>query len=130
MTTHARTTYPAAILAMLVALVALLAATTSAASAATVDECQGQLTALSADTLAAAASFTSSTDVDGLVGKVDNASVDLVAGKNADAVLKLDDYQAKLTDLASAPKPKVDPAVAATLSTAAVQAAGCISAIA
>ena len=130
MTTHARVRYPGMIFAMLVALVALLAATPSVASAATVDECQGQLTALRADTLAAAASFSNSDDMNGLVGKVDNASVELVAGKNTDAVLKLNDYQAKLTDLASALKPKVDPAVAATLSTAAVQAAGCISSIA
>jgi len=130
MATPARLSYSATILVMLAAVAGLLAATALHASAATLVECQGQLTTLRGDTQAAADSFTSTKDVNGLVGKADAASADLAAGKNADALLKLDDYQAKLTDLASAPKPKVDPAEAATLASEAEQAAACISLIA
>jgi hypothetical protein len=100
------------------------------ASAATVEECQLQLVALNDDTLAAAGSFSNTKDVTGLVGKVDAASMDLTAGKNADALLKLEDFEAKLTDLAAAPKPKVDPAAAAVLIAESEEAAACIGSIA
>ena len=73
-TTRARTGRLGALLAMvLLTLAALVTATTPAASAATVEECQGQLSAL--------------------------------------------------------PKPKVDPAVATTLSATAAEAAACIQSI-
>jgi hypothetical protein len=128
--THARVRYAGTILVMVVALAALLTATAPHASAATAQDCQAQLTALSDDTWAAADSFSNTRDVDGLVGKIGAASAELAADKNSDALLKLDSYQAKLTELAFAPKPKVDPAVAVRLSTGAEQAAACIGSIA
>jgi len=131
MTTRARVRYPGTMLAMLVALAALLTATAPSASATTIEECQAQLSTLRTSTVAANDSFTNpDKDWTGLLGKIDAASAELADGKNADALLKLDRYQAKLTELASAPKPKVDPAVAATLSAEAEQAAACISSIA
>ena len=129
MTTHAHTRHVATILATLIALAALLTITAPRASAATVEECQQQLTALSGDTQAASGSFSNTKDVTGLVAKVDAAFMDLTAGKNADALLKLDDYEAKLIQLATAPKPKVDPAVAASLIAEAEAASTCITSI-
>ena len=99
------------------------------ASATTVDECQGQLVTLRSATLAAQGSFTNQRDVSALVAKVDAASAKLAAGKNTDAVAKLVDFQTTLNALATAPKPKVDPAVAQTLSGDAQAVIVCISQI-
>lgn len=114
---------------LLAALLSLTAVGAAPASATTVTDCQAQLATLRADTVAAQASFTNQTDLDNLVAKLDAASAKLAAGKNADAVQKLVDFQVKLTELASAPKPKVDPAVAQALITEAQGVIDCINAI-
>jgi hypothetical protein len=85
------------------------------ASATTVGECQAQLTQLRADTVAAQSSFTNAKDFNGAIGKLDAAALKLSEGKNADAVLKLQDFQTLLNALATAPKPKLDPATAQAL---------------
>jgi hypothetical protein len=117
------------LLAVLAALLSLNAVGAGAASATTVEECQGQLMTLRDDTLAAQASFTSEKDVAGLVAKVDAASAKLAAGKTTDAVGKLVDFQTTLDALATAPKPKVDPAVAQALSAEAQGVVVCINEI-
>jgi hypothetical protein len=89
----------------------------------------GQLMTLREATLAARASFTSQKDVGGLVAKVDAGSAKLAAGKNGDAVAKLVDFQTTLNALATAPKPKVDPAVAQALSAEAQGVVACINEI-
>lgn len=53
----------------------------------------------------------------------------LAEGKNADAVEKLVDFQATLNALATAPKPKIDPAVAQSLITEAQGVIDCINMI-
>ena len=68
-------------------------------------------------------------DVDSLLGKLDAASTKLAGGKSADAVDKLVGFQGTLAALATAPKPKVDPAVAQGLSTDAQAVIDCINAI-
>lgn len=103
------------LLAALAASLAFCAVAVDSASAATVDQCQADLATLRADTVAAQTSFTNQKDVNGLLAKLDAASVKLAEGKNADAVLKLVDFQTTLNALATAPKPKVDPAVAQSL---------------
>jgi hypothetical protein len=117
------------LLVVLAALLSLNAVDAGAASATTVDECRGQLVTLRDDTLAAQASFTSQKDVGGLVVKVDAASEKLAAGKNTDAVAKLVDFQITLNALATAPKPKVDPAAAQALSAEAQGVIVCINQI-
>jgi hypothetical protein len=103
------------LLVVLAAVLSLSAVGAGSASATTVDECQGQLVSLRDATLAAHGSFTNQRDVGALVAKVDAASAKLAAGKNTAAVAKLVDFQTTLNALATAPKPKVDPAVAQTL---------------
>jgi hypothetical protein len=117
------------LLAVLAALLSLNAVGAGAASATTVDECQGQLMTLRYDTLAAQTSFTSQKDVGGLVAKVNAASEKLAAGKNTDAVVKLIDFQTTLNALATAPKPKADPAVAQALIAEAEGVVVCINAL-
>ena len=116
---------------MLVLLVALLALSglTGSASATTVEECQAELATLRADTLAAQSSFTNGKDLNGLVAKLDAATTKLTEGKNADAVSKLVDFQTTLNTLATAPKPKIDPTVAQTLTAEAQGVIDCINAI-
>lgn len=74
-------------------------------------------------------SFTNVQDVDRVDAKLDDASAKLAAGKNDDAARKLVDFQTKLTALATAPKPKVDPAVADALAAEAQGVIDCIEAI-
>jgi hypothetical protein len=100
------------------------------ASAATVEECQAQLATLRSDTVAAAPSFANPKDAAALVAKLDETAEKLAAGKNADAAAKLAEYQARLNALATAPKPKIDPALAQTLAAQAQGVAACIDAIA
>jgi len=104
------------LLVVLAALLSLNALGAGTASATTVDECQSQLVTLRAGTLAAQTSFTNQKSVEGLVAKLEDASAKLAAGKNADAVAKLVSFQTTLNTLATAPTPKVDPAVAQALS--------------
>jgi hypothetical protein len=113
----------------LAALLAFAAVGVTPASASTVEECQANLATLRADTVAAGPSFTNAKDVNGLVAKLDAASAKLAAGKNADAVEKLVDFQTALNALATAAKPKVDPTVAGTLSGEAQGVIDCINAI-
>ena len=117
------------LLVVLAALLSLNAVGAGAASATTVNECQGQLMTLHDNTLAAQASFTNQKDIRGLVAKVVEASAKLAAGKNTDAVAKLVDFQTTLNALATAPKPKVDPAVAQGLSDDAQGVIVCINEI-
>ena len=87
----------------------------TAGAATTVEQCQSELATLRADTVAAQSSFTSAKDFNGAVAKLDATSTKLAQGKNADAVQKLVDFQTLLNALATAPKPKLDPATAQTL---------------
>lgn len=104
------------LLVVLAALLSLNAVSAGTASATTVDECQSQLVTLRDATLAAQTSFTNQKSVEGLVAKLEDASAKLAAGKNADAVAKLVNFQTTLNTLATAPAPKVGPAVAQALS--------------
>jgi hypothetical protein len=94
-----------------------------------VEDCQAQLATLHADTVTAQTSFTSQKDFNGLIGKLNAASAKLAEGKNADAVQKLVDFQTTLSALATAPKPKVDSALAQTLIGEAQGVIDCINAI-
>jgi hypothetical protein len=109
---------------------ALAIGTTQSAAAATAEDCQALLTQLGADTTAASPSFSNQKDVTGLVAKVDLASTELSLGDTDDAASKLGDYRTKLAALATAPKPKVEPTVAAGLEATSQQAVDCISSIA
>jgi molybdopterin-binding protein len=95
----------------------------------TVEDCQAQLATLRTDTVAAETSFTNAKSVTSVIGKIDDASAKLTEGKNADAVLKLGDFQTTLTSLATAPKPKLDPGTAETLTAEAQGVIDCINAI-
>jgi hypothetical protein len=117
------------LLVVLAALISLHAVAAGTASASTVDDCRAQLATLRADTVAAQSSFLNQKDFNGLVAKLDAAATKLGEGKNADAVQKLIDFQTTLNALATAPKPKVDPAVAQQLSAEAQGVIGCINAI-
>jgi hypothetical protein len=119
----------ARLVVVLVALLSLTALGAATASATTVDECQEKLATLQGATLAAEASFTDAGDANRLAAKVATASAKLAAGKNTDAVAKLVDFQSTLTALATAPKPKVDSAVAQALSAQAQGAIVCINEI-
>ena len=118
------------LIAVLVAALAFVGLAVSTAGAATsVEECQSQLATLRADTVAAETSFADPESFAGEVAKLDEASVKLTEGKNLDAVQKLVDFQTTLNLLATALKPKVDPATAATLVTEAQGVIDCINAI-
>ena len=118
------------LLVVLAALVSLHAVAAGTALASTVDDCQAQLATLRADTVAAQNSFANQKDFTGSVAKLDAAGAKLAAGKNADAVGKLSDFQTTLNALASAPKAKIDPAVAQALSEDAQGVIDCINTIA
>lgn len=63
-------------------------------------DCQTQIADLKTATQAAAITGKNADkDRAGLVGKLDNASADLAAGKNADAIQKLNDFIGKVTQL-------------------------------
>lgn len=72
--------------------------------------------------------FTNAKDFNSALAKLDAAAGKLAAGKTADAIQKLDDFQTSLTSLATAPKPKIDPAVAQELVAAAQDVISCIEA--
>ena len=93
------------------------------------EDCQSQLATLRADTVAAQTSFTNAQSFTSEIGKLDDASAKLAEGKNADAVQKLVDYQTLLNALATAPKPKLDPATAQALIAEAQGVIDCINAI-
>jgi anionic cell wall polymer biosynthesis LytR-Cps2A-Psr (LCP) family protein len=119
----------ARILVVLAALLSLQAVVAGAAPASTVDECQSKLETLRAETVAVQSSFTTTKEFDGAVFKLDDAAAKLAAGKNADAVAKLTGFQTTVNALATAPKPKLAPATAQSLSTGAQGVIDCINAI-
>jgi anionic cell wall polymer biosynthesis LytR-Cps2A-Psr (LCP) family protein len=117
------------LLTVLAALLAFSAVAVGSASASTVEECQDRLTTLRANTVAAETSFDNAKSFNNLVEKLDAAAAKLAEGKNADAVQKLVDFQTTLNALATAPKPKVDPAVAQSLVVDAQGVIDCINMI-
>ena len=117
------------LIAALVATLAFVGLAVGTASATTAEDCQSQLATLRADTVAAESSFTNEVDFTSEVAKLDEASAKLVEEKNADSVQKLVDFQSTLNLLATATKPKVDPATAQTLSGEAQGVIDCINAI-
>jgi hypothetical protein len=117
------------ILVMLAATLALTAIAATPATATTVEECQADLATLQDNLALAEGSFTNDQDFARLDAKLVDASEKLAAGKNDDAVRKLDDFQTKLTALATDPKPKVDAAVAGALVTDAQGVIDCIDPI-
>jgi anionic cell wall polymer biosynthesis LytR-Cps2A-Psr (LCP) family protein len=117
------------LLTILAALLAFSAVAVGSASASTVEECRDKLTMLRANTVAAETSFANPKSFNNLVEKLDAAAAKLAEGKNADAVQKLVDFQTTLNALATAPKPKVDPAVAQSLIAAAQGVIDCINMI-
>jgi hypothetical protein len=110
-------------------MLSLTAAATGSASATAVEECQAKLATLRLSTEAAQSSFTNQKDFNGLLGKLDATATKLAEGKNADAVEKLVGFQNTLDLLATAPKPKVDPAVAQRLIAAGQSVIDCISVV-
>jgi len=118
----------ARLLAVLAVVLSVGAVSAATASATTTADCQAQLSQLRADTVAAQGSFVNAKDFNGAVAKLDAAASKLAEGKNADAALKVGDYQSLLTTLAAAPKPKLDPAVAQTLNDEAQGVVDCINA--
>ena len=114
------------LLVVLAALLSLNAVGAGTASATTIDECQTQLVTLRDATQT---SVTNQKSAVGLGAKLEDASAKLAAGKNANAVAKLVDFQTTLNTLATAPTPKVDPAVAQALSGDAQGVISCINEI-
>jgi hypothetical protein len=110
-------------LGLLVAAICAVTGTAAPTQAATVDECQVLLSHLQQDTLDA---FAETATVDRLVVKLDDTSTKLAEGKYADAVAKLTGYQTTLTQLAGAPKAKVDPTAAGPLNAEAQGVIDCI----
>ena len=119
----------ARLLVVLAALLSLQAVVAGAAAASTVGECQSRLDTLQADTVAAQSSFTNAKDFNSSVIRLEEARTKLTAGKNADAVAKLTGFQTTVNTLASAPKPKLTPAAAQSLSAGAQGVIDCINAI-
>lgn len=117
------------LVAAFVATLAFVGLAVGSASATTAEDCQAQLAALRADTVAAQTSFTNVSSFTGEVAKLDDAAAKLTEAKNADAVQKLVDFQTLLNALATAPKPKLDPATAQALSTEAQGVIDCINSI-
>ena len=113
---------------VLAAVLSLSAVTAGGASATTVEDCQAQLASLQANT-ENSQGFANDKDVTALAGKVNAAAAKLAAGKNADAIVKLTEFQATLNALATAPKPKVTPGAAQELGSEAQAAIDCINAI-
>jgi len=117
------------LVAAFVATLAFVGLAVGSASATTAEDCQAQLAALRADTVAAQPSFTNAVSVTTEVAKLDDAAAKLTEAKNADAVQKLVDYQTTLNSLATATKAKVDATTAATLTAEAQGVIDCINAI-
>jgi hypothetical protein len=94
------------------------------AGAAATDECQAQISTLRSDT--ATTAFVNPQDEAGLLGKLDNASAALTAGKNADAIKKLTDFRTKVQVLGSTGKLAAEDA---RLDAGAAAAIGCVQSI-
>lgn len=117
------------IAASLAVLLALTLLSISPAIAQTASGCDALLAQLRTDTVAAEGSFTNAKDFTGAIAKLDAADVKLDVGKDADAAAKVEDFQARLISLATAPKPKLDPAVAEQLAAEAQGVVECIGAL-
>jgi hypothetical protein len=78
------------------------AASSSVDTSTTVSECKAMIDALILETQAVAISgMNAERNRTGLLGKLSNAEVKLDQGKFADAIQKLDDYEAKVSQLAA-----------------------------
>jgi hypothetical protein len=100
----------------------------SPAYAATVEECQAQIDALRVQTQETTFLGQNATkDQAGLLAKLDTGSTKLAAGKNADAIQKLTDFQVRVTQLEE--QGKVSDADAVTLISGADQAIACIQSL-
>jgi hypothetical protein len=111
-----------------VALAVSAVATVSPAGAATTAECQAQIDQLATQTQAA--TFTGKNadrERSGLLGKLTNAETKLSEGKNADAILKLQDFQGQVRALGQTGK--LAPADAESLAAGADAAIACINSI-
>ena len=110
------------VLAMLAAVFTLSAVAANPAMATTVEECQGQLTELRNATVN---SGLTAKQIESLVPKIDTASGKLAAGKTADAIQKLGDFQNKLEQFVASGK--VNPGVAGALRDQARGVINCIN---
>jgi hypothetical protein len=111
-----------------VALAVSAVATVAPAGAATTGECQAQIDQLATQTQAA--TFTGKNadrDRSGLLSKLANANTKLSEGKNADAIQKLQDFQAQVGVLGQTGK--LAPADADSLAAGADAAIACIDSI-
>jgi hypothetical protein len=112
---------PTRVLAMLAAVFTLSAVAANPAMATTVEECQGKLTELRNATVN---SGLTAKQIESLVPKIDTASDKLDAGKTADAIQKLVDFQDKLDQFVASGK--VEPGVAGALRAQAQGVINCI----
>ena len=79
-----------------------VAAASSSVDTSTVSECKAMIDALILETQAVAISgMNAERNRTGLLGKLSNADIKLDQGKFADAIQKLDDYEAKVRQLAA-----------------------------
>jgi hypothetical protein len=115
-----------ALIALALALSA--AATAGSARAATVADCQAHIDELAAQTTAA--NFTGKNadkERSGLLDKLTNANTKLSEGKNTDAILKLQDFQAHVRTLGQTGK--LAPGDAESLAAGADAAIACVNSI-
>jgi len=98
------------------------------AYAATVAKCQAQIDALRVQTLQMTfIGQNAAKDQAGLLAKLDNASTKLAARNTPDAIQKLNDFRAKVTQLEE--QAEIGDPDAVTLTTCADQGIGCIQSI-
>lgn len=114
---------------MLAALALSIVVGVSAASATTTAECQAQLDSF-VRTRRPRRRPLHTRDFGSAIGKLDAAASKLADGRSADSIQTLADFQSLLHKLATAEKPKLDPAVAEALVAEAQAVADCIGAIA
>jgi hypothetical protein len=120
---------PMRLLTILAAVLASSAVAVGSASASTVEDCQTALATLRANTVAAETSFANQNSFESAVAKLYAAAAKLAEGKSADAVQKLADFQTSLNALATAARPKLDPAVAQALTAEAQGVVDCINSV-
>jgi hypothetical protein len=102
----------------------------TSAGAATADDCQAKINALVTQT-ESAQFFGGQADYNraDLLGKLNEASTKLAAGKYEDAIQKLTDFRTSVVQLSSAAKPKIDLDAAAALIAGADDAIACIQSL-
>ena len=108
-----------------ITLLAVLAAVAlpASAGAATTDDCRVQISALRGDT-AGVTTFLNGKDQTSLLGKLDNTTSALTAGKTDDAIRKLTDFRTKVETLGATGKLGVEDA--ARLAAEATAASSCL----